>query len=100
MTVQHRAGELWRQQNLRNAPFWTVLTIEVGALVYTAISPQHWLRAVGVMSIGLFLAAIARGSLTDEQAGSLRVRRRSFDVLSYLVFGVLAVTFGLALPQR
>jgi hypothetical protein len=87
-------------RDLKNAPFWLVILVEAAAVAYTAMSPQHWLRAVGVMALGLFVAGAARLVLNDEQAGLLRVRGRSFDVFCYVGFGALALIFGLALPQR
>jgi Protein of unknown function (DUF3017) len=89
-----------QSRDLRNAPFWLVLVIELAGVAYTGLSPQHWLRGVGVMSIGLLIGGIARLTLTNEQAGLLRVRGRAFDVLCYIGFGVLAIVFGLALPGR
>jgi hypothetical protein len=88
------------QRDLKNFPFLIVLAIEVGAFGYVALSPQHWLRAVGGIAFGLFVAGLERLVLSDRQAGFLRVRQRHFDVACYLCFGVLVLTLGLALPQR
>ena len=65
-----------------------------------AVAPQHWLRAVGVLTAGMGLAGLFRLLLSDEQAGMLRVRRRSFDVACYWGFGLLAILVALGLPQR
>jgi hypothetical protein len=89
-----------KQRDLKNAPFWTVLLIEGIAVAYVGFSPEHWLRAVGVMALGLMIAGVARLLLSEAQAGLLRVRKRAFDVACYLSFGVLVITFGLTLPQR
>lgn len=87
-------------RDLKEIPFLIVLLIEVAAVGYALAEPQHWLRAVGAMTGGLLLAGLFRLVLTNEQAGMLRVRRRSFDVGCYWVFAVLAMLFALALPQR
>jgi hypothetical protein len=92
-------GDL-RSRDLKEIPFIAVLTIEVSAACYMLAEPQHWLRAVGVMTGGLVLAGLFRLLLSNEQAGMLRVRRRSFDVACYWTFAFLAMTFALALPQR
>jgi hypothetical protein len=86
-------------QDLKERPFLVVLLIEMGSVGYAAAIPEHWLRAVGGMTIGMLIAGLLRLLLSDEQAGLLRVRRRPFDVACYWVLGVLAITFGLALPR-
>jgi hypothetical protein len=87
-------------RRLHELPFTSVLLVELLGLVLVAAAPQHWLRAVGVLSIGLGLAGLFRLLLSDDQAGMLRVRRRSFDVACYWGFGVLALLVALGLPQR
>lgn len=89
-----------RNRDLKELPFLVVLLIVVGAVGYALAQPQHWLRAVGAMSVGLLLAGLFRLLLSNEQAGMLRVRRRSFDVACYWSFATLAMLFALALPQR
>ncbi|UQX87845.1 DUF3017 domain-containing protein [Jatrophihabitans telluris] len=87
-------------QDLKEVPFLLVLTCELAAVCYALAAPQHWLRAVGGITIGLALAGVFRLALSNEQAGLLRVRRRAFDVACYWGFGLLAVVFALSLPQR
>lgn len=77
-----------------------VMLIELIGVVSVSVVQQHWLRAVGVMAIGMVVAGFFRLVLSDEQAGMLRVRGRTFDVACYWGFGVLAMLFALALPQR
>jgi uncharacterized membrane protein YadS len=87
-------------RDLKEIPFGLVLLIELAAVLSVALAPQHWLRAVGGMTVGMLVAGFFRLSLTNEQAGLLRVRRRSFDVACY--WGLAVLTFGVAvaLPQR
>ncbi|HEX4727679.1 MAG TPA: DUF3017 domain-containing protein [Jatrophihabitans sp.] len=87
-------------RRLHELPFTLVLLVELLGLVLVAVVPQHWLRAVGVLSVGLGLAGLFRLLLSDDQAGMLRVRRRSFDVTCYWGFGALALLVALGLPQR
>ena len=94
------ATETPHGQDLKEIPFLAVLLTEVCAIGYALAEPQHWLRAVGAITAGLILAGVLRLVLTDEQAGMLRVRRRTFDVLCYWSFAGLAMIFALALPQR
>jgi len=87
-------------RDLHQAPFTLVLLIELVGVVSVAIAPQHWLRAVGVLAAGVLAAGLLRLVLTDEQAGLLRVRRRSVDVAFYWAFGIAAILVAVGLPQR
>ena len=89
-----------RDRDLRELPFGVVLLIELAGVCSVFIAPQHWLRAVGVLAIGMLVAGALRLVLSNEQAGLLRVRRRSFDVACYWVLGVFAIVVALGLPQR
>lgn len=91
---------LFHSRDLKEIPFGVVLLIEVAGAASVAVAPQHWLRAVGVMSIGMAVGGLFRLVLSNEQAGLLRVRRRTFDVACYWGFGLLALIVALALPQR
>ncbi len=86
--------------DLREAPFLVVLVVEVAAVGYSLVAPQHWLRAVAVMAIGLFAGGLFRALLSNDQAGLLRVRRKSFDVACYWVLAAAAILLAVALPQR
>ncbi|HJQ03622.1 MAG TPA: DUF3017 domain-containing protein [Jatrophihabitans sp.] len=90
----------FHSRRLSELPFGLVLLVELGGLVSVTLAPQHWLRAVGVLTIGMGLAGLFRLLLSDEQAGMLRVRRRGFDVTCYWGFGLLALLVALGLPQR
>jgi hypothetical protein len=85
---------------LREGPFVLVLLIELVGITSVAIAPQHWLRAVGVLATGVLVAGVLRLVLSDEQAGMLRVRRRSFDVACYWLLGVFTIIVAVGLPQR
>ena len=87
-------------RDLREIPFAVVLLIEVGAVLSVGLAPQHWLRAVAGMTAGLLVAGLLRLVLTNEQAGLLRVRRRSFDVACYWGLAVFTFTVAVILPQR
>jgi hypothetical protein len=87
-------------RDLKELPFAVVLLMELGAVLAVALAPQHWLRAVAGMTAGLLVAGLLRLVLTNEQAGLLRVRRRSFDVACYWGLAVLTFTVAVALPQR
>jgi hypothetical protein len=90
----------FRSRDLKEAPFLIVLVIELAAVASVAAAPQHWLRAVGAMTVGLAVAGFFRLVLSNEHAGLLRVRGRSFDLACYWGFAVLTMTIALALPQR
>ena len=87
-------------RDLREAPFGLVLLIELVGVCSVFLAPQHWLRAVGVLAVGMLVAGFLRLVLSDEQSGLLRVRRRSFDVACYWLLGLFAIVVALGLPQR
>lgn len=87
-------------RDLKEIPFAVVLLIELAAVLFVAIAPQHWLRAVAGMTFGLVVAGFFRLTLTNEQAGLLRVRRRTFDVACYWGLALLTFAVAVALPQR
>jgi hypothetical protein len=90
----------FHSRRLGELPFGLVLLIELGAVLSVSIAPQHWLRAVGVLTAGMLVAGLFRLVLSDEQAGLLRVRRRTFDVACYWVFGLVTILVAVGLPQR
>ena len=90
----------FHSRRLGELPFGLVLLIELAAVASVSIAPQHWLRAVGVMTVGLAVGGLLRLVLSDEQAGLLRVRGRSFDVACYWLFALITIMVALGLPQR
>jgi hypothetical protein len=89
----------WSERDLKEIPFGVVLLIELVAVLAVALAPQHWLRAVGGMTLGMLVAGFFRLTLTDQQAGLLRVRRRTFDVTCYWGLAVLTMVVAVALPR-
>jgi hypothetical protein len=89
-----------RERDLREGPFLLVLLVELAGVFSVFVAPQHWLRAVGVLATGMLVAGFLRLVLSDEQAGLLRVRRRSFDVACYWLLGAFTIVVALGLPQR
>jgi uncharacterized membrane protein YadS len=87
-------------RGLREAPFGVVLLIELIGVCSVLLAPEHWLRAVGVLAVGMLVAGMLRLVLSSEQAGLLRVRHRPFDVACYWALGVFAIVVALGLPQR
>jgi hypothetical protein len=87
-------------RGLREAPFGVVLLIELIGVCSVLLAPEHWLRAVGVLAVGMLVAGVLRLVLSSEQAGLLRVRHRPFDVACYWALGVFAIVVALGLPQR
>jgi hypothetical protein len=87
-------------RDLKEIPFGVVLLIELAAVLSVALAPQHWLRAVGGMTVGMLVAGFFRLTLSDEQAGLLRVRRRAFDVACYWGLAVFTFLVAVALPPE
>lgn len=83
------AREFWYQW-----PFLIVILVDAGGFLGGVIWPQHWLRGVSVMAVGLVIGGGLRLVLTAPRAGWLVVRSRGADVFCYLGLGVLVFTFG------
>ena len=92
-------GSRLPERDLKEIPFGVVLLIELVAVLAVALAPQHWLRAVGGMTVGMLVAGFFRLTLTNEQAGLLRVRRRAFDVACYWGLAVLTFAVAVVLPR-
>jgi len=90
----------WSGRDLKEIPFGVVLLIELVAVCAVAVAPQHWLRAVAAMAAGMLVGGFFRLVLSNEQAGLLRVRRRTFDVATYWGLAVLTLAVAVALPHR
>jgi hypothetical protein len=88
----------FHSRDLKEAPFLIVLLIEAIAIGSAAAAPQHWLRAVTGMAVGMAVAGFFRLVLSDDQAGLLRVRRRNFDVAFYWGLSVLTFAFAIKIP--
>jgi hypothetical protein len=88
----------FHSRDLKEVPFLIVLLVEAFAVASAAAAPQHWLRAVTGMSIGMGIAGFLRLIFSNDQAGLLRVRRKKFDVTFYWALGVAAFAFGVAVP--
>jgi hypothetical protein len=67
------------------APFLFVIAVLVGAVVYLAIWSDHWRRAVGLVALSLFLAAVLRACVPRRRVGMLGVRGRWRDTVCYLL---------------
>jgi hypothetical protein len=93
------AGSRLAGRDLKEIPFGVVLLIELIAVLSVALAPEHWLRAVGGMAMGMLVAGFFRLTLSNEQAGLLRVRRRTFDVACYWGSAVLTFAVAVILPR-
>ncbi|MDR1999870.1 MAG: DUF3017 domain-containing protein [Frankiaceae bacterium] len=82
-----------------NAAYVGVLLIVVSAVVATATTPGHWLRATLGLGAGVGIAAAARALLPARYAGLLAVRGRRFDAFCLGALAVLIVTVGLLIPR-
>ena len=75
-----------------------VATCSAGLLV-VAFGP--WRRGVAVIGLGLLLGAMMRATLSDGDAGMLRVRRnRWFDVLMLAGVGVALISLASVIPNQ
>ncbi len=62
---------------------WPILLVGLFlVLAFALVAAGYWRRGALVMAIGVGVAAALRLTLTDERAGLLAVRTRTFDVLT------------------
>jgi hypothetical protein len=85
MTTPHRR----RHPVLAHLPFGLVLAVV--ALGLFRIVLYHWRDGTGAIGVALFLAALLRALLTDEQAGLIAIRSRGVDVLTYMGFSASVI---------
>jgi uncharacterized membrane protein len=62
---------------------WPILLVGFFLVVaFSLVAAGYWRRGALVMAIGVGVAAALRLTLTDERAGLLAVRSRTFDILT------------------
>ena len=62
---------------------WPIMLVGLFLVVaFALVAAGYWRRGALVMAIGVGAAAALRLTLTDERAGLLVVRTRTFDVLT------------------
>ena len=81
------------------APFVLVVCLVGLGFCYSLVATTHWLRGVGLMSLGMVVAGGLRAFLPNGRAGLLAVRSRPFDIVCYLGLGVAIFGFGILVPQ-
>ncbi|HEY6422914.1 MAG TPA: DUF3017 domain-containing protein [Pseudonocardiaceae bacterium] len=73
------------------------LVLTVLALAMVRIVQYHWREGTVIIGGALLLAAGLRAVLPPERTGLLGIRRRSLDVLTYGVFGLLMLAVALTI---
>ena len=62
------------------------------------VASDHFKRGTLVFGVALLLGAGFRALLSDEQAGLLKVRGRTVDLLTLGFFAVATITLSLVVP--
>jgi hypothetical protein len=76
-----------------------VVAISGVGLAVVAFGP--WRRGIALIGLGFVLAALMRASLSDRDAGMLRVRRRRWiDVLTLGGVGILLIVLASVIPDQ
>jgi hypothetical protein len=75
------------------------MSVAVGAAGLLVTLLDGWRSGVVLFSCGVLLAGFLRLTLSDDEAGLLRVRRRPFDVLLLFFMGAVVLALGLAVPD-
>lgn len=79
--------------------------VYIGVLAATVVglviaSTGAWRQGVGWIGCALLAAAAARGALSDDNAGMLRVRRKVLDIVLLVVGGVLLLFLAFTIPDQ
>ena len=75
--------------------FGLILAVVAAGMV--RITQYHWREGTVIIGAALLLAAALRAVLAPEWTGLLGIRRRSLDVLTYAVFGLLMLAVALTI---
>jgi hypothetical protein len=75
--------------------FGLILVVVVVGMV--RIVQYHWREGTVIIGGAMLLAAGLRAVLPPERTGLLGIRRRSLDVLTYGVFGLLMLAVALTI---
>jgi Protein of unknown function (DUF3017) len=75
------------------------VTALVGLAGLVMIVFDGWRAGVFVFAAGILLAGILRLLLSDDGAGLLRVRRRTFDAVMLFGMGSAVLVLGLIIPS-
>jgi hypothetical protein len=73
------------------------LILAVVAVGMVRIAQYHWREGTVIIGGALLLAAGLRAVLPPERTGLLGIRRRSLDVLTYGIFGLLMLAVALTI---
>jgi hypothetical protein len=60
---------------------------------------DEWRKGVLILAAGVLFAGFLRLVLSDDSAGLLRVRRRTFDTLLLLGVGAAILLLGVIIPD-
>lgn len=79
--------------------------VYIGILVATLVglgisATGAWRQGVGWIGCALLAGAAARGVLSDNNAGMLRVRRKLLDVALFVFAGVLLLILAATIPDQ
>ncbi len=78
---------------------WPLLLVLATALTgLGVVISDHFKRGTFVFGAALLLGAVLRAVLSDQQAGLLKVRGRTVDVLTLAFFAVATMTLALVVP--
>lgn len=83
----------------RRSEWPLVLSLLVAAAGLVILTFDNWRNGVLLFAGGVLLAGLLRVVLSDDAAGLLRVRGRTFDTLLLLGVGAAILLLGLIVPN-
>lgn len=77
-----------------------LVVLGVAAIGLIVVATADWRIGVGVLGAGLLIAAAGRLALGEHESGMLRVRGKTFDVITLSGLGVLLIVLALVIPNQ
>ena len=86
-----------RPSTLGGAYYIAYSLVAAAGLALIGLGPWRW--GLTIMGTALLAAAVTRLLLADDNAGMLKVRRKSLDVLFLTLLGAGLVTLAIVVPN-
>jgi O-antigen ligase len=91
-------GEQRRPQTVGGGVYLVVVATALTGLAITVLGA--WRTGVVWMGISLLVGGFVRLMLPERQAGMLRVRRKSSDVVMLLLAGITLIVLAVVVPDQ
>jgi hypothetical protein len=77
-----------------------LIVVAVTVVGFALVAAGPWRRGIALVGLGLLFASGMRLILSEDEAGMLRVRGRTFDVLALAGVGVALIVLATNIPDQ